>query len=142
MMSSPSSKHRGRLPSQHPPDWKNITGPRCALRTPMASSAAGVATTRATGPGSLIVVPRTSKEPEGLRAIAHQQVLGLRVVLQHHLMVLPAHPRDLVTAEGGTGGGEVVAVRPHPSCLDGPTHPVGEVAVAGPHPGSESVEGV
>jgi len=41
----PSSKHMGRLPSQQPPDWKNITGPCWSTRWSMASSAVRVAIT-------------------------------------------------------------------------------------------------
>ena len=40
----------GRLPSQHPPDWKNITGPALGDHSSIASRATGVATTRAATP--------------------------------------------------------------------------------------------
>ena len=82
------------------------------------------------------------EEAERLGAVADQEVLGLRVVLEHHLVVLPPHPGDLVATEGGSGGVEVVTVGPHPTRLDGPTHSVGEVAVASPHTRTQSVEGV
>src|ERR1039458_3922169 len=142
----------GRLPSQHPPDWKNMTGPRSTTSWAMPSSAAGVATTRATMPCSSVPDPSIAdsrgptqvllEEPERLGAVAHQEVLGLGVVLQHHLVVLPADARDLVASEGRPGGVQVVAVGPHPSGLDGPAHAVGEVPVSSPHASPETVEGV
>ena len=42
--SSPSVKHIGELPSQQPPDWKNISGPCSSRRRPISATAASVAT--------------------------------------------------------------------------------------------------
>src|SRR5664280_482259 len=140
-MSSPASKQIGRLPSQQPPDWKSIRGPRWATMRAIASSAAGVATT-----GGSAIRPSTltlrSEEPESVRAVADQQVLGLGVVLEHHLVVLAPHAGDLVAAERRTGRIEVVAVGPHAPGLDGPAHAVGAGAVARPHAGAQTVERV
>src|SRR6266540_4103858 len=83
-----------------------------------------------------------SEQAERLGAVADQQVLGLAVVIEHHGVVLPADAGDLVPAERGAGWVLVVAVRPDPAGLDAAAHPVGAVAVAGPHTGTESVEGV
>src|SRR5664280_695144 len=112
MMNSPSRKHNGRLPSQHPPDWKNITGPTSATTRAIAPSAAAVAWTRR-GTGDRFTKLLGLKEAERLRAVAHQQVLGLGVVLEHHLVVLTSHARDLVATKGGAGWVQVVAIRPH-----------------------------
>src|SRR6476620_5307357 len=83
-----------------------------------------------------------SEEPEGLVAIAHQQVLGLLVVVEHHLVVLPPDAGLLVPTERGMRGVLVVAVRPHPAGLHVATCPVGGVAVTAPHPGTQAVQGV
>src|SRR5580765_2688558 len=58
-----------------------------------------------------------STEPERVRAVRDEQVLGLLVVLQHHLVVLAADARLLVAAEGGMRGIGVVAVGPHAAGL-------------------------
>src|SRR5512134_3859704 len=44
---------------------------------------------------------RVSEEAERLRRVAHQQVLGLLVMVEHHLVRLAADARFLVAAEGG-----------------------------------------
>src|SRR3989440_6869034 len=51
------------------------------------------------------------EEPQRLRRIAHQQVLGLLVMVEHHLVVFAADARLLVATEGGVRGIGVVAVR-------------------------------
>ncbi|EJZ06057.1 hypothetical protein MFORT_28624 [Mycolicibacterium fortuitum subsp. fortuitum DSM 46621 = ATCC 6841 = JCM 6387] len=85
---------------------------------------------------------RALEEALRLVGVAHQQVLGLLVVVEHHLVVLAADTGLLVTAERRVRGVGVVAVGPHPAGLDVPAGPVGGVAVAAPHPGAEAVEGV
>src|SRR6476646_6010562 len=79
------------------------------------------------------------EEALGLVAVADEQVLGLLVVVEHHLVVLAADTRLLVSAERGVRGVGVVTVRPHPACFEVPTGAVGGVAVAAPHPGTEAV---
>src|SRR6478609_820957 len=83
-----------------------------------------------------------SEESLGLVAVGHQQVLGLLVVVEHHLVVLPADAGLLVAAERRVGGIGVVAVGPHPAGLDIAPGPVGGVAVAGPDPSPQAIEGV
>ena len=82
------------------------------------------------------------EEPELVRVVADQQVLGLLVVVEHHLVVLPADAGGLVAAEGRARGVGVVAVRPHPAGLDRPPRAVGRVGVPGPHAGTEAVQRV
>src|SRR5450830_578300 len=81
-----------------------------------------------------------SEEAELLGGVRHQQVLGLLVVVEHHLVVLATDARALVAAERGRGRVRVVAVRPHPTRLDVPPRPVGDVALARPDPGAQPVE--
>src|SRR6476661_7414144 len=83
-----------------------------------------------------------SEESLGLVAVGHQQVLGLLVVVEHHLVVLPADAGLLVAAERRVGGIGVVAVGPHPAGLDITPGPVGGVAVARPDPSPEAIGGV
>ena len=83
----PSGKHIGELPSQQPPDWKNISGPCSALRRPISASADSVATTL--GEGSACI---GLEEPERLRVVGDELALRLGVVVEHHLVVLTPHP--------------------------------------------------
>src|SRR6516225_7298389 len=87
----------------------------------------------APGPAQLPGPARASEEPERLGGVADQEVLGLAVVLQHHLAVLPADAGDLVAAERGTRRVPVVTVRPYPARLDGTPHAERPAAVTGPH---------
>src|SRR6478736_3493973 len=83
-----------------------------------------------------------SEESLGLIAVRHQQVLGLLVVVEHHLVVLAADAGLLVAAERRVGGVGVVAVGPHPAGLDVTPGPVGGVAIARPDPSPEAIQGV
>src|SRR5205823_1612966 len=109
------------LPSQQPPDWWNISGPCIPVRRRSRSAAASVSNTFST---------MSSEETELGGAVADQQVLGLLVVVEHHLVVLPADAGVLVPAERRVGGVRVVVVRPHPSGLDLPAGAVRRVDVA------------
>src|SRR6185312_10758607 len=80
------------------------------------------------------------KEPHRLRAIAHQYVLGLLVMVEHHLVVFAPDAGLLIAAERRVRRVEVVAIGPHPSRLDAAAHAIGAVDVAGPHAGAEAVE--
>src|SRR5438445_9396211 len=119
----------------------------------MSASAAGVAVTfssnnasdekrpartKATAP----VVRENLEEAELLRAVANQHVLGLLVVIEHHLVRLAADAGLLVAAKGRMRGIGVIAVGPDPAGLDRAAEPVGAVAVAGPDTGAEAVERV
>src|ERR671913_1734995 len=95
----------GEEPSQHPPDWWKRIAPCSAFSVRRRSSVAAVAVTRGTADDM-------SEEPELLRAIADQQILGLLIVRQHHLVVLAADARRLVTTERRVGRIRVIAVGP------------------------------
>src|SRR5438067_11126819 len=82
------------------------------------------------------------EEPEWIRVIADQHTLGLRVVLEHHAVVLTADAGRLVAAERRVCRVLVVAVGPHPAGLDCAAHAERAAAVARPHAGSESVQRV
>src|ERR1700736_390307 len=99
-----------------------MSGP-CSIRTlRIASTAAGPATTRGITASSLIAV---LEEAQRLGAVADQQVLGLGIVLQHHLMVLPSDAGDLVSAKRSACRIEVIAVGPDPPGLEAAAHAVG-----------------
>src|ERR1700683_1434465 len=139
----------GEEPSQQPPDWWNSTGPCSRVRTAIRSSAAPVATTRGGAVvNSAIWAPRwtpskpNSEEPELLGAVADQQVLGLLIMVQHHLVGLAADARLLIAAKRRVGRIGMVAVGPHPTRLDGAAEAVAAVGVAAPDSGAEAVEGV
>ncbi len=85
---------------------------------------------------------KPSEEAQLVRAVAHEQVLGLLVVVEHHLVVLAADAGLLVAAEGRMRGVGVVAVGPHAACLDAAAHAEGARAVAAPHAGAQAVERV
>ena len=53
-----------------------------------------------------------SEEAELVRAVAHQQVLGLLIVVEHHLVVLATDAGLLVATEGSVRGIRVIAVGP------------------------------
>src|SRR5450755_2919563 len=131
--SSPSSRHIGEVPSQHPPDWWKTSGPWAASRRVITSSAAGVAVT-----GRVMFL----EEPHRVLVVADQQTLRLRVVVEHHAMVLTADARVLVAAERGVGWVLVVAVGPHAAGLDRASHPERAAAVPRPHSGAEPVRRV
>src|ERR1700761_2524551 len=159
-MKSPCAKHIGALPSQQPPDWWNISSPWRFFSSSSNTSVASVATTWATVSSVVSVIgilsfkmkraPRacatpgrsSSEEPERLVAVADQQVLGLLVVIQHHLVVLAPDARLLVAAERRVRRIGVVAVRPDAPGLDAAAHAEGGVHVARPHAGAEAVQGV
>src|SRR5215470_9951207 len=126
----------GELPSQQPPDWWNMSGPCSARRRRSNSAACTVTATRLTFPMG------RSEESELAWRVTDQQVLGLLVVLEHHLVVLAADAGLLVPAEGRVRGVEVVAVCPDPAGLDGAPQVVGGVHVPGPDASAQPVQGV
>src|SRR4029077_15679594 len=135
----------------------NIRSPYWRRSTSISSRAAGVKQTRATkaaseGPeaGSRIR-PRASaagcgcarsEEAERLGTIAHQHVLGLLVMVEHHLVRLAPDPRLLVAPERGMGRIQVKAVGPDAASLQAPTEPVRAVDIARPNTRAEPVQRV
>src|SRR6185436_6028659 len=83
-----------------------------------------------------------SEETELLRAVADQQVFGLLVVIQHHLVGLAADTRLLVTAERGMRRIGMVAIGPDAACLDGAAETIEPARIAAPDTGAETVERV
>src|SRR5579871_4816271 len=85
----------------------------------------------------LIIVSPSFRErlekPQRLGAVAHQHVLRLLVVVEHHLVRLATDAGLLVPAERRVRGVCVVAVGPHSPRLDPPPEPVGGVEIAGPY---------
>src|SRR3954469_18822429 len=85
---------------------------------------------------------KKSEEAQLLRAVADQQVLGLLVVIQHHLVGLAADTRLLVTAERGMRRIGMVAIGPDAACLDGAAETIEPARIAAPDTGAETVERV
>src|SRR5271154_4652969 len=83
-----------------------------------------------------------SEEAELLRAVADQHVLGLLIVIKHHLVVFAADARLLVAAERRMRGIGVVAIGPDAASLDRAAEAVAAIGVAAPHAGAETVERV
>jgi hypothetical protein len=83
-----------------------------------------------------------SKEAECLRAIADHEVLGLLIVVEHHLVIFAANAGLLVAAERRMRGIDVIAIRPDPAGLNGATEPVGSGAIPRPDSGAEAIERV
>src|SRR5205807_8256943 len=84
----------------------------------------------------------SSEEAELLRAVADQHVLGLLIVVEHHLVGFASHARLLVAAERRMSGIGVIAVGPHAAGLDVAAEAVAGIGVAAPHAGTEAVERV
>src|SRR5690554_7499433 len=62
------------------------------------------------------------EEAQRAGAIADQQVFGLLVVVQNHLVGFATHAGLLVTTEGGVRRVQMVAVGPHAAGLDAAAH--------------------
>src|ERR1700692_1221800 len=84
----------------------------------------------------------SSKEAKLLGTVAYQHVLGLLVVVEHHLMVFPADARLLVSAERRMRGIGVVTVSPHAARLDRAAEAVEPVGITAPDARAEAVERV
>jgi hypothetical protein len=84
----------------------------------------------------------TLEKAEGLGAVADQEVLGLAIVIEDHLVGLTAETRFLVTTEGSARGIQVIAVGPDASGLDAAAQTIGVRAVAGPDAGTEAIGGI
>src|SRR5262249_25491775 len=80
------------------------------------------------------------KEAKRFWTIAHQKVLGLLIMIEHHLMGLAPNARLLVAAERGMRRIEVIAVSPHPSSLNSPAKAVGAVAIARPKASAKPIK--
>src|SRR6516164_2773435 len=83
-----------------------------------------------------------SKEAELLRAVAHQHVFSLLIVIEHHLVSFPAEARLLVAAKRRMSGIGVIAIGPHATGLDCAAETVAAICVAAPDARAEAVEGI
>src|SRR5947207_4836976 len=83
-----------------------------------------------------------SEEAELLGAVADQHVLGLLVVVEHHLVGFAADPRLLVAAERRMCGIGVIAVGPDAARLDGAAEAVKPVGIAAPDTRAQAVQRV
>src|SRR5579863_7308539 len=82
------------------------------------------------------------EKPKRFRAVAHQHILGLLVMIEHHLVRLPADAGFLITAEGRVRGICVVAIGPYASGLDASSEPICAIQISRPNAGAEPVHGV
>src|SRR5262249_8786690 len=83
-----------------------------------------------------------SKEAELLRAVAHQHVFNLLIVIEHHLVSLPPDARLLVAAKRRMGGISVIAIGPHATGLDSGAEMVSAIWVSASDTRAEAVEGI
>ena len=82
---------------------------------------------------------RRSEEAQLFRAVADQHVLGLLIMIKHHLVRFAANARLLVTTERGVCRIEVVAVGPDAAGLDFTAEAIGLRAVTRPNARTEAV---
>src|ERR1700722_7530877 len=83
----------------------------------------------------------TLEKSKRFRAVAHEHVLGLLVMIEHHFVRLSADTGFLVTAEGRMRGIRMVAIGPYASGLDASPEPIGKIQVARPNARTQSVHG-
>src|SRR5579864_6612659 len=115
-----------------------MIGPRRDVRVAIAARASAVAITGAATSGSVMVL----EEPQRFGAVADEQVLGLRIVFQHHLVRFAADAGNFVPAECRARRIQVVAVRPDAPRLNGTAHPIRAAAISSPDAGTKAVERV
>src|SRR5689334_7095881 len=99
----------------------------------MTSAAASVTLTRCTAIGL--------EEAHWFGVVAHQQILCLLIVVEHHLMCFATDARLFVSAEGRVRWIEVVAIGPDASGLNGSARAIGEICIAGPDAGAQPIQG-
>src|SRR5580698_1605926 len=106
-----------------------MIGPYWLFSSSMSSRAASVTPTRA-----------GSEEAKCFLAVADQYVLGLLIMVEHHLVCFAANTRLLVAAEGRMRRIRVIAVGPDASRFDTPSKAIGGIHIARPHSGAQSVQ--
>src|SRR5450631_368725 len=84
----------------------------------------------------------TLEKSKRLRAVAHQHVLGLLVMIKHHFVRFSADTGFLVSAEGRVRGIGMVAIGPYASGLDAPPEPIGKIEITGPNARTQPVHRV
>src|ERR1700756_3844275 len=80
------------------------------------------------------------EETQRLLAIADEQILGLLVVVEHHLVSLATDAGLFAAAECRMRRIGVVTIRPHAAGLDFPAEAIGTRTVASPYTGAETVQ--
>src|SRR5579872_3715755 len=83
---------------------------------------------------------RWLEEAELLRAVAHEQILGLLIVIEHHAVSFTANAGLFVSAECGVGGVGVIAVDPNTACLNAAAQVVAAVGIPTPQACAEPIE--
>src|ERR1700683_1875733 len=120
-----------------------MSSPCAARSSSMSLRAAGETVTR---PGSIVMTllkrAPASEEAQRLRAVAHQHVLRLLVMVEHHLVSFSADSGLLVAAEGGMRRIRMVAIGPDPAGLDAAAQTIGGVQIPGADGGPSPVQRV
>src|ERR1022692_3115865 len=93
-------------------------------------------------PFSCVIKQPRLEEAELLRAVTHQEVLGLLIVVEHHAVGFAADAGLLVSSKGSVCRISVVAVDPHASGLNAASQTMAAIDVSSPETGAEAVEGV
>src|SRR5471030_3088011 len=106
-----------------------MSGPCFSRRTRTKCMARSVASTCA---GNSAITRPFLEEAQLLRAVTHQQVLGLLIVAQHHTVRFTPNAGLLVAAKGGMSRIGVVAVDPHTSGLNSPSQAMAAIDVTSP----------
>src|SRR5450432_410651 len=84
----------------------------------------------------------TLEESERLRAVAHQYILGLLIMVEHHFVVLSADTGLLVAAKSRMRWIRMVAIGPHTACLDASPEAIGQVEISGPDTRTQTIQSV
>ena len=80
-----------------------------------------------------------SEESQWILVIRHQDILGMAIMIQHHLVVLPPDAGFLVPAKGSASRVGVVTITPDTSGLNATGEGLHLVHIAGPYAGAQSV---
>src|SRR5579883_659459 len=76
------------------------------------------------------------------RILAHERILGLLIMTEHHFVSLAPDARVLIAAKGRMGGIEMITIDPYTPSLNFAAKAVGAVQIARPHAGPEAVKRV
>mmetsp|Transcript_39887 Transcript_39887/g.69060 ORF Transcript_39887/g.69060 Transcript_39887/m.69060 type:complete len:559 (+) Transcript_39887:102-1778(+) len=88
------------------------------------------------------IVLKDLEEAQFVLVVRDQHVLGVAVVVKHHLVVLSAETGLFVSTKRSVGRVGMVVVYPHTAGLDGTRHLVHLVGIAGPHASAKAVDTV
>ena len=80
-----------------------------------------------------------SEQPQRFIRIAHQQALGLLVMLKHHLMGFASDARLFVAAKRRMCRVSVITVGPHAPSLNAAPHLIGQITVAAPDTRAQAI---